>query len=215
MAWGWRLPRRRACRYRWAAHGEGWRLLSAKMPRALRARVLAAQRNWTTAALPDCLVTGVAPTSAAAWERSLARSRIGPTSARTWARLIWPMRGSGWRTVVLGCLPRAAARARSSSARLPSRLRSSRTWMRMGVAPGPGDRAGRLRPGRPAAGEAARLGCAGRCSRGGAGRRRGGPRPAAGRPAEWDSAPGSPARCRCPGGQRWPWRLARGPLAGR
>ena len=111
MAWGWRLPRRRACRYRWAAQGEAWRLLSAKMPRALRARVLAAQRNWTTAALPDCLVTGEAPTSAAAWVRSLARSRIGPTSARTWARLIWPMRGSGWRTVALGCSPRAAARA--------------------------------------------------------------------------------------------------------
>ena len=35
--------------------------------RALRARVLAAQRNWTTVPLPDCLVTGEAPTSAAAW----------------------------------------------------------------------------------------------------------------------------------------------------
>jgi hypothetical protein len=51
------------------------------MPRALRARVLAAQRSWTTALLPDWVVTGVAPTSAAAWERSLARSRIGPTWA--------------------------------------------------------------------------------------------------------------------------------------
>src|SRR4029453_15647536 len=135
MAWGWRLPRRRACRYRGAAHGGAWRLLSAKVPRALRARVLAAQRNWTTAPLPDWLVTGVAPTSAAAWERSLARSRIGPTSARTWARLIWPMRGSGCRTVALGCLPRAAVRARSRSARLPSRLRSSRGWMRVAVPP--------------------------------------------------------------------------------
>src|SRR5215217_6140171 len=131
IAWGWRLPRWRACRYRRAAHREAWRLLSAKVPRALRARVLAAQRKWTTVPLPDWVVTGVAPTSAAAWGRLLARSRIGPTWARIWARLIWPMRGSGWRTVALGCSPRAAARARSSSARLPSRLRSSRTWMRM------------------------------------------------------------------------------------
>jgi hypothetical protein len=32
--------------------------------------VLAAQRNWTTAPLPDRLVTGEGPTSAAAWGRS-------------------------------------------------------------------------------------------------------------------------------------------------
>ena len=32
MAWGWRLPRRRACRYRWAAHREAWRLCRRRCP---------------------------------------------------------------------------------------------------------------------------------------------------------------------------------------
>jgi hypothetical protein len=36
--------------------GEAWRLLSATVASALRARVLAAQRKWTEVALPDCLV---------------------------------------------------------------------------------------------------------------------------------------------------------------
>lgn len=97
----------------------------------MRARVLAAQRNWTTALLPDWVVTGVAPTWAAAWVRSRTRSRIGPTSASSLGQVDLPMRHSGWRTVALGCSPRVAARARSGSVRGPSRLGSSRTWLRL------------------------------------------------------------------------------------
>jgi hypothetical protein len=51
--------------------------LSAKVAKASRARVLAAQQKWTEVALPDWLVTGLAPASAAACWGSWARSRMG------------------------------------------------------------------------------------------------------------------------------------------
>jgi hypothetical protein len=44
--------------------------------------VLAAQRKWIELALPDCLVRGLAPASAATCSGSRARSPMGPTSAR-------------------------------------------------------------------------------------------------------------------------------------
>jgi hypothetical protein len=77
------------------------------------------------------LVTGEGPTSAAAWGRSQGpvqdRSDLGQDLGQVDladARQRLEDRG-------LGMLARAAARARSRSVRLPSRLPSSRTWMRM------------------------------------------------------------------------------------
>jgi len=183
MAWGWRLPRRRACRYRWAAHGEAWRLLSAKMPRAVRARVLAAQPILDHGAVAGLggdrgganLGSGLGEVTGPVQDRADLGQDLGQVDL---ADATQRLEDGG-----LGMLAQGGGQGPSRSARLPSRLGSSRTWMRMGVDPGPRDRAGRLRPGRPAAGEAAGLGCAGRWSRGGPGSRPGGPRPAAGRPA--------------------------------
>lgn len=50
---------------RMAAQGLAWRLLSANVVIALRKRLLQAQRNCTARCLPDALVTGVHPASAA------------------------------------------------------------------------------------------------------------------------------------------------------
>jgi hypothetical protein len=69
----------------------------------LRAVVLAAHRKVTALLLPDALVTGAAPHSAVACSTVLARSRIGPTSATTWARLTSPMPGSGASSPALAC----------------------------------------------------------------------------------------------------------------
>jgi hypothetical protein len=104
-AWGWRLPRARASAESLAAHGDPGRAVSAKRWRAWRARRLAARRTWTLLVLPDARVTGVAPASAAACSALLARSRMGPSSARSWAWLMWPTRGSRASKWALGGWP--------------------------------------------------------------------------------------------------------------
>ena len=52
----------------------------------------------------------------------------GPTSARIWAKLTWPMRGMAASTAVLGWAAKAASSVRSRSAMLASRTRNSWTW---------------------------------------------------------------------------------------
>src|SRR5437773_9656306 len=86
-----------------AAQGLAKRLFAAKVVMATRRRLLQAQRKDTPRCLPDALVTGVIPASAATWSGWSNTSRASPHSARIWPALIVPERGkerkicpSGW-----------------------------------------------------------------------------------------------------------------------
>lgn len=131
MAWGWRLPRRRACRYRWAAHWEAWRLLSAKVSRGVAGTGVGCPAELDHGALAGLfgdrrganLGSGVGKVAGPVQDRADLGQDLGQVDLAD-ARQRLEDRG-------LGVLGQGGGQGRSRSAMLPSRLRSSRTWMRM------------------------------------------------------------------------------------
>jgi len=112
-----------------AAQGEAWRELSLNVTKALRARVLAAQRKETLRALPGLLGDrrgadlggGLFRTEAALQDGSNLCENLGQVDA-----VAEP--GKAGQQMGLGCSATAAEMARSRSAMVRSRVRRSWTW---------------------------------------------------------------------------------------